>query len=98
MLESSNGGTCDVRIGDLVVNDNHNQDGYSKVGENTRRVFAFGKCAKMQNKGTLHKRFIEITIMKHSECYFTDVSMEPLVRGKLMFSLLSLCLQGDGVL
>ena len=26
------------------------------------------------------KRFIEITIMKHSECYFTDMSMEPLER------------------
>ena len=49
MLESSNGGTCDVRISDLV--DSDNQDGYSKIGESSRRVFAFGKCAKAQNKG-----------------------------------------------
>ena len=49
MLESSNGSTCDVRISDLV--DSDNQDGYSKVGESSRRVFAFGKCAKTQNKG-----------------------------------------------
>ena len=49
MLESSNGGTCDVRISDLV--DSDNKDGYSKVGESSRRVFAFGKCAKTQNKG-----------------------------------------------